>query len=110
MIIIDENLSDKLVNKLRDLFPDLLHVKQLGLTRTKDSVIWQYAQRQSIRAILSADSDLVTLAIELGTPPKVIQIAECNFTTSEVADLLRQQAVRITRFLASEKPVLVLKH
>jgi len=60
-------------------------------------------------AILTADADLKTLALQLGAPPKVIQIVECNFSTRQAADLLRREAIRISEFLSSDRPVLLLK-
>ena len=109
MILIDENLSDKLSRFLGDLFPEVVHVKQLGLVRKPDREIWAFARAQGVDAILTADSDLRTLALQLGTPPKVIQIVECNFSTRQAEDLLRREAIRISEFLSSDRPVLLLK-
>ncbi|HEY3457653.1 MAG TPA: DUF5615 family PIN-like protein [Bryobacteraceae bacterium] len=109
MILIDENLSDKLARSLVDLFPAISHVKQLGLVRIPDREIWAFAQAHKITAILTADSDLKTLAAQLGTPPKVIQIVECNFSTRQAEELLRREAIRISEFLTSDQSVLLLK-
>jgi predicted nuclease of predicted toxin-antitoxin system len=104
VILIDENLSAKLTRSLLDLFPAVIHVKQLGLVRTSDREIWAFAQAHKIAAILTADSDLKMLASQFGTPPKVIHIVECNFSTKQAEDLLRREAIRISEFLTSEQP------
>lgn len=109
MILIDENLSDRLVTLLKDLFDDIRHVKQLGLLRTPDLNIWKHAAQHRYDAILTADADMVNLCIELGPPPKVIRIANCNFSTNEAAELIRREAIRIEDFLGSERPVLILR-
>src|SRR5438874_1968338 len=104
MILIDENLSDRLPRFFADLFPEVAHVKQLGLVRTPDREIWAYARAHNIDAILTADTDLRTLASQLGTPPKVIQSVECNFSTRQAGELVRREAIRISEFLKSERP------
>ena len=39
-LLLDENLSDRIINKIIDLYPDSQHVKTLGLLNTDDSLIW----------------------------------------------------------------------
>ena len=109
MILIDENLSDRLIPLLSDLFQSVSHVKQLGLVQKADRVIWQYAAIHRYDAILTADAEMVSIATEIGSPPKVIRIADCNFSTREAAQLIRREAVRIAEFLRSAKPILILR-
>ncbi len=44
-LIFDANLSPKLVSRLNGLFPDSLHVQEIGLT-SSDNQIWQFALEQ----------------------------------------------------------------
>ena len=37
-LLLDENLSDRIINKIIDLYPDSQHVKTLGLLNTDDSL------------------------------------------------------------------------
>lgn len=42
-LLLDENLSDRIVSQISDLFPASLHVKEAGLFRAEDSVIAEWA-------------------------------------------------------------------
>jgi predicted nuclease of predicted toxin-antitoxin system len=43
-LLFDENLSPQLVPLLNDLFPDSIHVRDVGLKAADDPVVWKYAQ------------------------------------------------------------------
>ena len=55
-LLLDENLSDRIIPRIIDLYPDSAHVKTLALTNTDDSVIWEYAKVNNF-AIVSKDAD-----------------------------------------------------
>lgn len=44
-LLLDENLSDKIIHRVVDLYPNSEHVKILGLSNTDDVVIWEYAKK-----------------------------------------------------------------
>lgn len=108
-LLLDANLSPKLVRRLADLFPDLTHVFDTGLAQfTPDIVIWDYAVQNGF-TIVTTDADFVQLAVQRGSPPKVIRIERCDFRTAEVENLLRRNAIRIAEFERSDLAVLVLR-
>ncbi|HEX5085273.1 MAG TPA: DUF5615 family PIN-like protein [Blastocatellia bacterium] len=72
-LLFDQNLSSKLVKSLADLFPDSLHVKDLGMQQTDDRLIWERAKQDGL-TIVSKDSDFYQKAVLFGHPPKVIWI------------------------------------
>ena len=43
-LLFDENLSSKLSNRLNDLFPNSLHVRDVGMKVTIDPIVWDYAK------------------------------------------------------------------
>jgi len=108
-ILVDENLPLRLPKELADLFPNVDHASKLGLRSKPDSEIWRYAVSQGYIAILTADADFQSRALELGPPPKVIRIERCDFSAKEIVALLRREAVRIHEFLASPRSLLVLR-
>jgi predicted nuclease of predicted toxin-antitoxin system len=55
-LLLDENLSDRIVNRINDLYPESEHVKTLALTNTDDVIIWEYAKVNDF-VIVSKDSD-----------------------------------------------------
>ena len=109
-LLFDANLSPKLAVRLGALFPGSAHVFQSGLERsTPDQRIWQYAKTGSY-VIVTADSDFLALAKELGSPPKVVRLENCNYRTSQVETLLRRNAVRIAELEKSSRDTLVIRN
>jgi hypothetical protein len=43
-LLFDENLPHKLARRLADIFPDSLHVRDVGLKVTDDPLVWDYAK------------------------------------------------------------------
>ena len=40
-LLLDQNLSWRLARALQDLFPDSVHVREIGLDRATDDEVWQ---------------------------------------------------------------------
>ena len=57
-LLLDQNISRKLVDELEDLFPRLNHVYLLGLHKASDEKIWNYARKNGF-TIVTQDSDFV---------------------------------------------------
>ena len=47
-LLLDQNISRKLVPLLREEFPDCAHVAELDLARSTDRQIWDYAEQIAI--------------------------------------------------------------
>jgi predicted nuclease of predicted toxin-antitoxin system len=69
-ILVDENLPLRLPKELADLFVNVDHASKLGLKSKPDSEIWRFAVSQGYTAILTADADLQSRVLELGSPPQ----------------------------------------
>ena len=109
-LLIDFNLSPKLIPALADLFPGSAHVQALGFAgSTNDEAIWEYA-RDNGYALLTSDRDFIEIADRLGHPPKVIRLARMNYRTKFAVELLRTNAIRIAEFGSGEQAVLVLHY
>ncbi|MHC5727113.1 MAG: DUF5615 family PIN-like protein, partial [Nostoc sp.] len=72
-LLLDENLSDRIVSQIVDLYPDSVHVKTLGLINTDDVIIWEYAKAHDF-VIASKDSDFHQRSLLYGHPPKFIYL------------------------------------
>jgi predicted nuclease of predicted toxin-antitoxin system len=108
-LLIDENLSPRLVDLLQDLFPDSGHVVSLGLQGQSDPTIWERARDQGM-VILSKDNDFRQLSFLHGPPPKVIWLAVGNAGTDVIAAFIRDQSEVIRDFVASpDEGLLVLE-
>jgi predicted nuclease of predicted toxin-antitoxin system len=108
-LLLDENLSRRLVLRLADLFPESAHVGLVGLLQASDEDVWKFARSNNF-AIVTADADFYELATTLGFPPKVLWLRACDYPTAVAESLIRGQAIRIVEFLQdSERAVLVLQ-
>lgn len=73
-LLIDANLSPRLVAPLRNEGFDTTHVADIGLATATDSEIFDHAVSEGF-AIVTADSDFaMLLALRRSTSPSVIQL------------------------------------
>ena len=96
-LLFDENLSDKILSEIIDLYPESSHVKIHGLTRTDDSLIWTFAKENGY-AIVSKDSDFHQRSLVFGAPPKFIFLRVGNCLTTRISELLRANISLISAF------------
>lgn len=107
-LLIDENLSRKLVVRLSVLFPGSIHVAEVALMESPDGAVWEYAKSNGF-AILTPDADFFELATRLGPPPKVIWLRRWTHPTRDAESVLRRDAIRIAQFEADvEQGLLVI--
>ena len=103
-LLIDQNLSYRLVKHLQPQFPGTEQVRRLGLTNNRDTNIWEYA-RQNDFVILTQDEDFLDLSSLRGAPPKVLLLRTGNLPSAEVVTLLQGQLLLIYTLLAPESEV-----
>ncbi len=101
-LLFDENLSPKLSNSLGDLFPNSLHVRDVGMKATNDPIVWDYAKDNDLM-IVSKDADMHDLSLVFGNPPKVIWLRLGNCSTLQVENLLRRDFGAIQIFYENKK-------
>lgn len=107
-LLLDENLSDRIVPRIIDLYPDSEHVKTLGLTNTEDALIWDFAKNNGF-AIVSKDSDFYQRSLLYGHPPKFVYLRIGNSPTSRIVQILRDRFEVMSQFEISEmESILVL--
>ncbi|MBI4625067.1 MAG: DUF5615 family PIN-like protein [Verrucomicrobia bacterium] len=98
-LLFDENLSPALPARLATLFQDSDHVRNLGLARAPDTLVWQHALEHGF-IIVSKDEDFHHLSFLRGAPPKVIGLSLGNCSTARLEKLLRERAGEIAAFAA----------
>jgi predicted nuclease of predicted toxin-antitoxin system len=96
-ILFDQNLSPCLPRLLADLYPDSVHVREVGLRDASDDEIWEYAKQQGF-VIVSKDSDFQQRSLLYGHPPKFIWLRVGNCPVKPIEELLRNQSVAIHNF------------
>ena len=101
-LLLDENLSPRLVRALDAAFPGSLHVRDVQLVARQDILIWQWAQENEF-AILTQDDDFRVLSQLRGQPPKVICLRFGNRSVQAFAEQLGRQRQAIERFIVDDK-------
>lgn len=98
-LLLDQNLSPRLVNRLASVYLDISHVSLIGLDRASDIAVWEYAQANDY-IIVTKDSDFNDLSVMRGSPPKVLWLRLGNCTTNTVEQTLRRANAQIIAFAA----------
>lgn len=94
-LLFDQNLSPFLASRLADIFPESVHVQNVGFGGADDAVVWDYARANGF-IIVSKDSDFHERSVYLGTPPKVVWIRRGNCSTETIEQLMRVHAGDVT--------------
>ena len=72
-------------------------MRNLGLARAGDPLIWQHALNTGF-TIVSKDEDFHHLSFLRGAPPKVIGLSLGNCSTARLEQLLRDHLDEVRRF------------
>ena len=94
-LLLDENLSWRMVAILKQHFEDCLHLDSIGLPMpAKDIEIWHYAKQNNL-IIVTNDEDFVDFVNVKGYPPKVILLRTGNQDRLFISNLLIQRKADI---------------
>jgi predicted nuclease of predicted toxin-antitoxin system len=69
-LLLDQNLSPRLLRALESLYPGSSHVRLIGLREAGDDVVWDYARDHDF-VIVSKDSDFHQRSLLFGLPKAV---------------------------------------
>ena len=56
MFLLDENISFKVAKLIAEVYPNVIHVRDTGLTNVSDFQIWDYAKTNNL-SIVTFDND-----------------------------------------------------
>ena len=93
-LLLDQNLSHRLVKSLVEKYPDSNQVALLDMGDADDQTIWGYAKENGF-VIVTKDADFYEFSILLGGPPQVIWLKCGNKPKSVVLDILLSNQVQI---------------
>jgi predicted nuclease of predicted toxin-antitoxin system len=106
-ILVDNNLSPRLVWILDKFFTASKHVAQLNLDiNTEDAEIWSYAKANGF-AVLTKDNDFEAMSRLFGCPPKVIQLTCGNKPTLAIIQILDNNKEVIAEFMNDDENCLL---
>lgn len=98
-LLLDENLSRRLVPALQGRFPGSSQVALLGLERAIDAALCQYAAEHGT-VLCSKDDDFHRLVAARGYRPQLVQVALGNAGNDVVLAALLAAADRLETALA----------
>ena len=70
-LLLDENLSRRIIPSLQNTYPNSSHVALLQLQEATDLEIWEYAKKENY-TIVTQDADFHEYSVLLDGPPLVI--------------------------------------
>lgn len=106
-LLFDQNLSWRLPSIPADIFPESLHIREIGFKEAQDVEIWEYAKANGF-TIVSKDTDFQQRSLLLGHPPKVVWLRVGNCSAETIENLLRKHSISIHTFgLDEEKSMLI---
>ena len=98
-LLLDENLSRRLVPALQACFPGTSQVTLLGLERVTDAELCQFADSHGF-VICSKDDDFHRLVAARGYQPKLVHLALGNASSDRILAALTGVAADIAASLA----------
>ena len=96
-LLLDQNISFRLLGALEDAYPESTQVKCVGLDEADDAGVWHFA-RDNGYIIVTKDSDFQELNILYGSPPKIIWLKCGNKPNSYALKLLLDNQEEIRNF------------
>lgn len=100
-LLLDENLSRRLVPFLQHDFPDTSQVVLLGMESATDKDVWQRARDDGF-VIVTRDADFQELSLVWGQPPQVIRLKTPNQTRAATLKILIENKDAITDALLTQ--------
>ena len=102
-LLIDQNISHRILPALHTHFSSIRHVKELGLINANDHDIFMFARENKYDAVITLDDDFVKLLNLFSSPPKIIWLRTGNCTTPDLAKILISKFHFIEEFVQSEE-------
>lgn len=93
-LLLDENISRRVVPFIQDLYPNSTQVALVGLENTDDKLIRQYAIDNDF-VIVTKDADYYDMTVLYGQPPKIVWLKMGNQSKAATIKTLQdnQQAI-----------------
>lgn len=86
-LLLDENISRRIVPLLVSDYPGTSQVALLGLESASDIEIWEYAKKNEF-FIVTKDADFYDMSLVHGSPPKVLWLKSGNVSKAQIAQVL----------------------
>jgi len=101
-ILLDQNISYKVIKKLESIYLEINHVSNFNLQASDDKIIWEFAKNNGF-TLVTQDSDFHDFSILKGSPPKIIWLKCGNTTTNNIVKILSENYQVINDFIVHER-------
>jgi len=101
-LLFDQNVSYRLVSRLKSIYPDSKHVAALGLDEASDIDVWKYAKENGF-TLVSKDSDFNDICTLYDFPPHIIWLRLGNGRVSVIEKILVQYKENIHMIIEDNK-------
>ena len=96
-LLLDQNLSRRILPAIEAEFPNSTHVVHLGMDRDDDLNIWNHALNEDF-VIVTKDKDFLQRSVLVGHPPKIIHLTLGNCLAQKIADLILKEKGQLKAF------------
>lgn len=100
-LLLDENLSCRIVPALQVLYPDSTQVTLEGFEGYDDKALWEYARVHEL-VLVTQDSDFHEMSVLYGFPPKIIWLKCGNQPKKVIAQRLIDNHAAIEQFYKND--------
>lgn len=101
-VLIDQNISQRILPLLVHKFDTLNHIREIGLTNADDYEIFMFARANGYQAVITADEDFIKLINQFSQPPKIVWVRTGNCSTKVLSQLLTEKVQMIREFIEGE--------
>ena len=101
-LLFDQNLSYRLVLRLKQLYPNSVHVAAIGLDKSSDIEVWNYAKEHGF-TIVTKDSDFNDICTLYDFPPHILWLRLGNTRVFSVEDILIRHKDKICTIVDENK-------
>jgi predicted nuclease of predicted toxin-antitoxin system len=101
-LLLDENLSERLLQPLAELFPGSDHIGSLTEAGASDRHLWDLARTAGF-ILTTRDEDFVGMSVLQESPPKVLWLNVGKSRNAVIAALLQSHAADIERFAGHDE-------
>jgi predicted nuclease of predicted toxin-antitoxin system len=101
-LLLDENLSWRMIKQLQPFFAAVVHVSELKISQPADDIsIWNYAKQNDF-TIISKDDDFEKIVLLRKAPPKLIYLKTFNLSTKGLVDLIIENKEKLVEFITTD--------
>ncbi|UTW66119.1 DUF5615 family PIN-like protein [bacterium SCSIO 12643] len=106
-LLIDQNISKRIIDSISDIFPGSLHITGTQLSNYSDLEVWNYALKNDF-ILISTDPEVFDRCVLSEDSPKTVFVFSEIMTTNKMEWALRINQEDIERFY-NEDPASCLR-